>query len=388
MSLDETDVGQLGKELRPVDNDGAFFKALEAAVGECAMLGQLSAFQPVFTQAKRSYWRAWERARHAFSLPERPDWTSPEFSALTRDIGEIEDLLPALVTRSPKEAVEMTNIVSDIEAPLASLDQRGVAELHSPVDEVNIDASIEEVQELLPRLAASNGSVLILGETGVGKEFYAREIHGRSTRSDKPFIPVNCATLPKERIDSELYGHTKGAFTGADRDKKGRVRDAEHGTLFLDELGALPAECWGNLLRFLQDREISPVGGEASRVDVRIIAATNKPDALPPDIWHRFDFRLRIPPLRARIEQIPPLAKQLFADACKELEKTSLRLTGDELQTLEKSGYRWPGNVRQLQKAIKNAVWFHCGERNLTADEILQAAQRVVSRAVPASPWH
>jgi hypothetical protein len=140
--------------------------------------------------------------------------------------------------------------------------------------------SIEDVHRQLPKLAASDCSILLLGETGVGKEYYARKTHAESPRNKKPFAPINCATLPKERIDSELFGHRRGSFTGADKDRAGRIKEAAGGTVLLDELGILPMESWGNLLRFLQDREVSPVGGALERVDVRIIAATNKDHGL------------------------------------------------------------------------------------------------------------
>ena len=235
--------------------------------------------------------------------------------------------------------------------------------------------SIEDVRRQLPKLAASDCSILILGETGVGKEFYARQIHEDSPRSKKPFAPINCATLPKERIDAELFGHRRGTFTGAERDRAGRIKDAAGGTVLLDELGILPMESWGNLLRFLQDREISPVGGPSESIDVRIIAATNRPNALPEDIQHRFDAVLRLPPLRARREEIGELAKSLFDEAVKLHDKTSLRLTKEEREALACDPFEWPGNIRQLQKSIQNAVLMHEGIRNLTAKEILPAAK-------------
>ena len=134
---------------------------------------------------------------------------------------------------------------------------------------------ITEVEKQFKRLSPTDCSILLVGETGTGKELLAKRIRKASSRSEKPFVVINCATLPKERIDSELFGHVKGAFTGATQDYAGKIREAEGGTVFLDEIGALPDNCWSNLLRFLQDKEIHPVGGRTATVDVRILAATN-----------------------------------------------------------------------------------------------------------------
>jgi hypothetical protein len=131
--------------------------------------------------------------------------------------------------------------------------------------------TIVEIDSQVKKLAPTDASILLLGETGTGKEFYANRVHQKSARKDKPFVAINCATLPKERIDAELFGYVKGAFTGAIENRAGRVREAEGGTVFLDEIGELPPDCWGNLLRFLQNKEIHPVGGKTITVDVRIL---------------------------------------------------------------------------------------------------------------------
>ncbi len=240
-----------------------------------------------------------------------------------------------------------------------------------------LSTTIAEIENILPRLGKGDASILILGETGVGKEYFAKRVHETSPRAKKRLQVVNCAMLPKERIDSALYGHERGAFTGADKSVIGLIRDAAGGTIFLDELGTLPSESWGNLLRFLQDHEIHPVGGRVEKVDVRIMAATNRPGALPDDVRFRFDEILRLPSLREERARIPELAKNFFNDAVLECDKSSLRLSKAQLQSLAEDEYRWPGNIRQLKKAVRSAVQHHVGDRDLTADEILAAARQL-----------
>lgn len=229
----------------------------------------------------------------------------------------------------------------------------------------------------LKEFAKVDCSVLLAGETGTGKEYAALEIHRTSARRGKPFLPLNCSGLTKERFEAELFGWKKGAFTGAEREQTGLARSAEGGTIFLDEIGDLPPECQANLLRFLQEKEVRPLGGSPSTVDVRIIAATNKPQRLPPDTIHRFDSFLVLPPLRHRRDDIRELARGFFARSKKDMGKASLRLSGAELDSLAESTYPWPGNIRQLQKAILNAVLHHAEGREVSASEILAAASDI-----------
>ena len=238
--------------------------------------------------------------------------------------------------------------------------------------------TIAEVEKHVGRFAPTDCSILLLGETGTGKEFYAKKVHQASSRKSGPFIVVNCATLPKERIDSELFGHVKGAFTGAVQDSPGKIALAWGGIVFLDEIGELPPECWGNLLRFLQDKEIHPVGGKTAVVDVRILAATNKTDRVPPDALHRFDLTLSLPPLRARSDDIPGLAREFFQDALKTSGR-ALRFQRCELASLGQADYDWPGNIRQLRKAIRGAVILHAAGRDVTCQEVLEAAKSITN---------
>jgi transcriptional regulator with PAS, ATPase and Fis domain len=253
---------------------------------------------------------------------------------------------------------------------------RSDAERPSVVDARPRWESIAKIEENVKKFAPTDCSILLLGETGTGKEFYARRIHEGSRRKMKPFEPVNCATLPKGLIDAELYGYKKGAFTSAAQDYQGKIREAAGGTLFLDEIGDLPSDCWGNLLRFLQDGEIAPLGSKNMKVDVRILAATNKPGSIPPEARHRFDHEICLPPLRERKEDIPGLAKELFnAVKRKVRNKKSLRFTASEAAALARAPYQWPGNIRQLQKAIERAVILHDSGRELTAQEVIKAAE-------------
>jgi len=181
--------------------------------------------------------------------------------------------------------------------------------------------------------------------------------------------------LQKERVDSELFGHVKGSFTGPVQNQAGRIRQAQGGTIFLDEIGDLPASCWGNVLRFLQNKEVHPLGGDTAVVDVRILAATNKPERIPAEARHRFEHALHLPPLRARRQDIPKLAKTFFLASKRMPGRTSLRFSKQELSRLAQHGYDWPGNIRQLEKAIRRSVALHPSGRSLTADEVIAAAK-------------
>ena len=214
--------------------------------------------------------------------------------------------------------------------------------------------------ELAERAAQSSAKVLITGESGVGKDLVARHVHANSERRRHAFVAVNCAGLPEELLESELFGHVKGSFTGAYRDKPGKLELAHQGTLFLDEVGEMSLRMQALLLRFLENGEIQKVGADerARKVDVRVVAATNADlNALVAAGQFREDlvYRLRvihlhIPPLRDRRGDIRKLAEHFAASAPR-----SIRFTDEAMQALER--YRWPGNVRELQNVIEQAVW-------------------------------
>jgi transcriptional regulator with GAF, ATPase, and Fis domain len=219
-------------------------------------------------------------------------------------------------------------------------------------------------------VAPTDAAVLILGESGTGKELVAREIHRRSRRAARPLIKVNCAAVPRELYESEFFGHARGAFTGALRDRAGRFELADGGTLFLDEIGEIPPEHQAKLLRILQEGELERVGDERTRkVDVRLIAATNRDlkaesDAgrFRRDLYYRLSvFPIELPPLRDRPEDIPPLADHFLALSARKLGRPRPRLTLADMQRLQR--HDWPGNVRELQHVIERAMITAVGGR-------------------------
>jgi len=205
--------------------------------------------------------------------------------------------------------------------------------------------------------------VLILGETGTGKELVAHEIHRRSGRKDKPLVRVNCASIPRELFESEFFGHVRGAFTGAVKDRAGRFETAEGGTIFLDEVGEIPLEIQNKLLRILQEKRYERVGDDRTRqADVRIIAATNRDlqkvvsaGRFREDLFYRLNvFPIQVPPLRKRMDDVPLLAKHFVELSTKDLKCAKPRLTRAVVAKLQ--NYDWPGNVRELRNMIERAV--------------------------------
>ena len=219
-------------------------------------------------------------------------------------------------------------------------------------------------------VASTSASVLILGESGVGKEMIARAIHNQSERADKPLIKVNCASIPKDLFESEFFGHVRGAFTGAHKDRIGRLQLANGGTLFLDEVGEIPMSLQGKLLRALQEQQFERVGDEeTTTVDVRVVAATNRnleeemaAGRFREDLYYRLSvFPMELPPLRERAEDIVPLAAHFLEAICLELNRDTLALTKRHCAMLQKQ--LWPGNIRELRNVIERAVILTRGER-------------------------
>ena len=228
---------------------------------------------------------------------------------------------------------------------------------------VGESAGMTLVLSELQQVAGSDVTVLLLGETGTGKELLARALHERSSRAARAFVPVNCAALPEHLVESEMFGHERGSFTGAHARKAGRFELAHRGTLFLDEIGDLPLNAQAKLLRVLQDGEVYRVGStQPVKVDVRVVAATNQDLSarvadrkFRDDLFYRLSvFPIRIPPLRDRVDDIPPLVAHLGQECARRLGKTMTGITQDALAAL--MSYPWPGNVRELQNVVERAL--------------------------------
>jgi DNA-binding NtrC family response regulator len=234
---------------------------------------------------------------------------------------------------------------------------------HDFRDIVGRSPALTRLLDQLALVASTESTVLVLGETGTGKELVARAIHDRSPRRERPLVKVNCAALPRELVESELFGHEKGAFTGATQQRRGRFELADGGTLFLDEVGELPHEAQAKLLRVLQEQEFERVGGTRTlRADVRLIAATNRDLAaraaageFRPDLYYRLNvFPVTVPALRERREDIPLLVAHFFAKSARKLGRT---FDGVSPLFLERAmAYDWPGNVRELENVVERAA--------------------------------
>jgi formate hydrogenlyase transcriptional activator len=241
--------------------------------------------------------------------------------------------------------------------------QEEIKGIHNFDEIIGQSPALLAVLDLVRRVAVTDSTVLITGETGTGKELIARAIHSRSRRREKPLIKINCAALPAGLVESELFGHVKGAFTGAIARRVGRFELADGGTLFLDEIGDLPLETQAKLLRVLQEREIERLGSSASiQVDVRIIAATNRDlnkavaeRNFREDLYYRLSvFPIALPPLRDRTQDIPLLARFLID---KFATRTGSRVSGMSEETMRRLvAYRWPGNIRELENVLERAI--------------------------------
>jgi transcriptional regulator with GAF, ATPase, and Fis domain len=240
---------------------------------------------------------------------------------------------------------------------------------------VGTSPALQTVLSRVSKVAATDSTVLITGETGTGKELVARAMHRRSLRSSYPFVSVNCAAIPRDLIASELFGHEKGSFTGATQRRLGRFELAQRGTIFLDEVGELPAETQIALLRVLQEREFERVGGAGSiRTDVRVIAATNRDleaaiaaGLFRSDLFYRLDvFPIEIPPLRERKEDIPLLVEYFIDRYARKAGKNFQTVNKKSLDLLQ--SYPWPGNIRELQNVIERSV-IVCETGTFSVDE-------------------
>ena len=251
---------------------------------------------------------------------------------------------------------------------------------------VGRSAALQAVLEQARQIAPSHGRVLITGESGSGKELFAYLIHALSKRADGPFVKLNCAAIPRDLLESELFGYERGAFTGAVAGKKGRLELADRGTLFLDEVGDLSLEAQAKLLRAIETGEVERLGGtKTSRVDVRIVAATHKDltAAVPEgefreDLYYRLNvLPIHVPPLRERRGDPALLAAHFLATFCRAEEKPPKRLSSEVQQVLE--DYHWPGNVRELRNLMERAVVLVAGEE-IRAEDLLPWLENVSGR--------
>jgi DNA-binding NtrC family response regulator len=261
---------------------------------------------------------------------------------------------------------------------------------------VGDDPALKQVSQQLHRAAGTDATVLLEGESGTGKELFARALHALSPRQDGPFIAINCAAIPETLLETELFGHEKGAFTGASQRKPGRFEVAHRGTLFLDEIGDLPLSLQAKILRALEEKSFERVGGTQSlHVDVRVVAATNRnlkarvaDRTFREDLYFRLSvFPIQIPPLRERTGDVERLAQHFIEKICREVNKRPLMLSDAALDELK--AYPWPGNVRELQNCIERAVILTEGDtiqpRNLNLSFKLTPAAGPGPGAVPAT---
>lgn len=289
---------------------------------------------------------------------------------------------------APFDAQEMAALLSEV-LPSGAAALRGVEDFVFP-GVYSRSPAMQGIYRILRRVAPTDLTILIEGESGTGKELTARAIHANSKRADKPFYPINCAGLAESLLESELFGHVKGAFTGATADRKGLFQMADKGTLFLDEIGDMPLSMQAKLLRVLEDGLVLPVGASAPiKVDVRIISATNHDLAkLVDEKKFRQDLYFRIkgvsvtlPPLRNRPQDVPELFGYFLKEACEEIGARVHRITEPAMRAL--MSYHWPGNIRQLRNVVRTMVAL-CDHDTIDLRDLPPEIARVKQLEAPA----
>jgi len=249
------------------------------------------------------------------------------------------------------------------------------AQLAAEYEMIGESVAMRALRKQIAVVAPTEGRVLIYGESGTGKELVARALHAQSRRAAAPFVELNCAAIPEELIESELFGHTRGAFTGATHPKRGKFELADNATLFLDEVGDMSARVQAKVLRVLEEQRFSPVGSnEQRRVDVRVIAATNRRleqeierGSFRPDLFYRLNvIPFELPPLRERLEDVPALVEHFNRKFSAAYNKQPKRFDADALNVL--GNYSWPGNVRELRNTVERVVIMHAKQKVTAAD--------------------
>ena len=289
-----------------------------------------------------------------------------------------EDLLQSI-----KNAIRQRELFSENRALRRELDQR-----YSFSEIIGKSESLQAVFRRVEKVAATNTNILIQGESGTGKELVARAIHHNSPRSSRPFVAINCGAVPENLLESELFGHAKGAFTGAVTSKPGLFRAAEGGTVFLDEIGEISSAMQVRLLRALQEHEVTPVGSSAPvKFDARIISATNRDlekevqeGRFREDLFYRLNvIEIHLPPLRERREDIPLLIKHFITQTAREQSSAEKPIEQQAMSAL--INYTWPGNVRELQNAIERA--FTLSDKEIDLDSLSPRIRNVAQHSLP-----
>jgi PAS domain S-box-containing protein len=295
-----------------------------------------------------------------------------------------------LILRNVDERLEAERTIRSLSAQAEYLRQEIEAD-HGFDEILGASGPLRAALQGVAQVAVTDATVLILGETGTGKELFARAIHRRSARRDRPLIKVNCAAIPATLIESEFFGHERGAFTGATERREGRFGLADRGTIFLDEVGELPLELQGKLLRVLQEGEFEPVGSSRTRkVDVRVVAATNRDleqevraARFREDLYYRLNvFPLRLPPLRERGDDVVLLATAMAERLARDMGRPVAALSAADVLALK--SYAWPGNARELRNVIERAL-ITSREGRLHLGDVLPRGERATPTAAPAA---
>jgi transcriptional regulator with GAF, ATPase, and Fis domain len=365
---------ELGKGPQPFEDLNARLPLNFGPLGEAVATAQLKVLkspdkQPVFAAGFE-----WMRDEHILECGIRPiEFKGDVLGAM---VGFAREHLPESFTpwgrifadhvgaaiANARAFEEIQHLKAQLELQNSYL-QEAVVEAKAFGNLVGQSAALKHIVSQIDLVAPTEASVLILGETGTGKELVAHEIHQRSARKDGPLVRVNCASIPRELFESEFFGHVRGSFTGAVKDRAGRFETAEGGTIFLDEVGEIPLDIQNKLLRVLQEKRYERVGDDRTRrANVRVVAATNrnlKKEAaggrFREDLFYRLNvFPIQVPPLRERTDDIPLLAKHFVELSAKDLKCAKPRLTRAAVARLQ--SYDWPGNIRELRNVIERAI--------------------------------